>query len=132
MFYRDWPLSKFHAMTRKLYVVVFRSPSAKRVMRRVEMSTVLAAPSRTKSAITMPTACDSLKPRPLSALRGQAIWGLLDRDVLGEGLRLGDWQIVFEQSFDMHANSLVHVLLGLFPRVTCCDTAWQVGRVGLV
>ena len=101
------------------------------------MSTV-AALSRIIWATTMPTMGDSLKPWPATALRGQVTWGLLDRDVLGEGLRLGDWQIVpsallrtgFEQSFDMHANSLVHILLRLFPRFTCCNTSWQGWRVG--
>ncbi len=62
------PLTSY-AMTRKLYVVVFRSPSAKRLIRRVEMSTVRDSSSKMSSAITMPTAGESLKPWPLKPVQ---------------------------------------------------------------
>ena len=51
-----------YAITRKSYVMPFRSPSAKRDMRSGWMSTSLASPSRMSSAIHVPMAGDSLKP----------------------------------------------------------------------
>lgn len=50
-------------------------------------------------------------------------------DVFGNCRGFGNRETILQHPFDMHPNSLIHVLLRLFPRSPGSDTAREIGRI---